>query len=229
MSERWQQYFIEKGLDSDSWLRVAVEHWNFSELVYGNIRNHESPPARILEVGCGPGFSCMYLSSCGYSVTGIDNDLSIVEMANNFCNRFEMPAKFEQGDAFNLEPYHHKFDLAFSVGVLEHFDREVTVQLLQEQARCASKVLIIIPSKYTALSDGITDERIYSIAELKSIVRDAGLNVIASFGYGDVTVSAFQIGLRRVLPRAVYRWMQNRGYSFSIAVMGECRKKNESS
>ncbi len=104
---------------------------------------------------------------------------------------------------------------------MEHFDREVTIQLLLEQARCAPRVLIQIPTRYTALTGEITDERIYTIGELKRIVQEAGLKVVTAFGYGDVTVTPAQIWLRRFLPHMVWRWLQNHGYAYSIAVLGE--------
>lgn len=132
-----------------------------------------------------------------------------------------VPANFETADAFDLSKFHSKFDLAFSCGVLEHFDREVTVQLLQEQAFCAKKVLIQIPAIYTKYTGEITDERIYSINQLAKIVEDAGLKVVEKFGYGDLTATRTHVLLRRLLPRAIWRMAQNMGYAYSLAVIGE--------
>ncbi|MBX6324100.1 MAG: hypothetical protein IRY94_19970, partial [Rhodospirillaceae bacterium] len=88
------------------------------------------------------------------------------------------------------------------------------------QAKCAPRVLIQIPTRYTAYAAQITDERIYAIRQLRRIVEDAGLRVEAAFGYGDVTATRRQIWLRLLLPRAVWRAMQNLGFAYSIAVMG---------
>jgi len=151
----------------------------------------------------------------------VDAEPSLVELARELSQRLSVPAIFELGDAFNLEQYHGKFDLVFSCGVLEHFDREVTVQLLQEQARCAPLVLIQIPTRYTAYTGEITDERIYSIEELKRIVEDAGLSMAGAFGYGDITARRFHIWSRRILPRGVWRWLQNRGFGYAMAVIGK--------
>lgn len=81
-------------------------------------------------------------------------------------------------------------------------------------------MLIQIPTRYTAYTGEITDERIYTIGELKHIVEEAGLRIEAAFGYGDVTVTPEQIWLRRLLPRAAWRWLQNRGLAYSIVVIG---------
>lgn len=221
MTERWQQYFEKYGAFDQDWLKSAVTHWGFHEILYGMIQRHCPPPARILDVGCGPAWSDAYLASIGYEVTGVDNDARLVERARDLAARLGMPVRVEQADAFDLGRFHGQFDLAYSCGVLEHFDRDVTIKLLQEQARCARYVLIQIPTKYTAYTAPITDERIYTIGELERIVADAKLRVVGRFGYGDVTVTRPQVWLRRALPRMVWRWLQNRGHAYSIAVIGE--------
>lgn len=221
MTDRWLGYFDQQGIQGIRWLQGAVTHWGFHEVLYGMVLRHCPPPARILDVGCGPGWSDLYLASGGYTVTGVDNEARLVGIAKDLATRLGVEATFEEGDAFDLAPYHGRFDLVYSCGVLEHFDRDVTVKLLREQAHCAKYVLIQIPSRYTALTGEITDERIYTMPELKAIVRDAGLRIITAFGYGDVTTTPRQIWLRRLLPRMVWRWLQNRGYAYSIAVLGE--------
>lgn len=221
MTDRWLQYFDKQGTFGTQWLKAAVTHWCFHEILYGMIQRHCPPPARVLDVGCGPGWSDCYLSACGYDVVGIDNDERLVERACELAARLGVPARFESADAFDLSRHYGQFDLAYSCGVLEHFDREVTVQLLREQAKCAPQVLIQIPTKYTAYTGEITDERIYALNELEVIVRDAGLSIVAVFGYGDVTVTSSQIWMRRLLPRGLWRWLQNRGFAYSIAVIGK--------
>lgn len=220
MSERWQDYFSQQGAFGCEWLATAVAHWQFHDILYGIIERYCPPPARTLDVGCGPGWSDLYLASKGYQATGVDNEPRLVKLAEELAGKFQLPANFEVGDAFDLKPYHDRHDLVYSCGVLEHFDREVTVELLREQARCAPRVLIQIPTKYTAYTGEITDERIYTIGELKSIVEEAGLRVETAFGYGDITATAAQVWARRLLPRIAWRWLQNRGYAYSIAVLG---------
>jgi len=221
MTDRWLSYFNRQGIQDTRWLEAAVTHWGFHEILYGIIKRHCPVPARIIDVGCGPGWSDLYLSAMGYEVLGVDNEPRLVDVAIDLKTRLGAAAQFEVGDAFNLSTQYGQFDLAYSCGVLEHFDRDVTVNLIQEQARCARYVLIQIPTKYTALTGEITDERIYTISELKRIVQDAGLRVVTAFGYGDITATRSQIWLRRLLPRIVWRWLQDRGYAYSIAVLGE--------
>lgn len=224
MSERWQSYFEAHGAFENNWLSTAVMHWGFHETLYGMIGRYCEKPGRILDIGSGPGWSEFYLSSMGYAVTGIDNEPKLVELAKRRAELLGVSAKFEVADAFDLTAYQAKFDLAFSCGVLEHFDREVTIKLLKEQALCAKYVLIQIPTRHTAHTGIVTDERFYSISELANIVEESGMEVVARFGYGDLTATKTQVFLRRILPRAILRWLQNRGFAYSIAVIGARRQ-----
>ncbi|UVJ42791.1 class I SAM-dependent methyltransferase [Pseudomonas sp. LS1212] len=223
MADRWREYFDSYGAFNSDWLKSAVAHWGFHEVLYGMIQRYCQPTSRLLDVGCGPGWSDMYLSSLGYKVVGIDNEPTLVELAGQQAARLGATAEFQVADAFDLSGLEGQFDLAFSCGVLEHFDREVTVQLLKEQAKCAKYVLIQIPTKYTAYAGGITDERIYTVDELAAIVRDSGMDVVAKFGYGDLGATQVHAASRRFLPRAALRFLQNRGYAYCIAVIGKSR------
>jgi SAM-dependent methyltransferase len=225
MSERWKNYFIRENAFGKDWLSTAVSHWGFHEKLYGMILKYCPTGSKLLDVGCGPGWSDIYLSSLGYSVTGIDNEATLIDLAKVQNNRFETDVEFKICDAFDLSPLENRYDLSFSCGVLEHFDRDVTVALLKEQAKYSNYVLIQIPTKYTKYSGGITDERIYTISELSKIVQDSGLDVVAKFGYGDVCVTKIHKVLRLFLPRIIYRVIQNKGFSFAIAVIGKTNEK----
>jgi SAM-dependent methyltransferase len=220
MSERWWEYWQRHTEQGEGWLKLAVGHWQFFQNFYGQLFRLVQPGARILDVGCGLGFTDMYLAACGYRLTGLDNDPRIVDAARTVADGMDVKVDFRLGDAFDLSREYDQHDLVFSVGVLEHFDREITVSLLREQAKCAPRVLICIPTRYTKFSDGITDERIYSITGLRQLVREAGLQFETSFGFGDVTVTPAQIWLYRLMPHGFYRWLQHQGYAFNIAAVG---------
>lgn len=221
MTSRWHDFFINHSAFDGNWLRSAVSHWGFHEVLYGNILRQCPPPAKIIDIGCGPGWSAIYLASLGYEVVGVDSDQSLVDLANQNARRLGSKANFVLGDAFDLASFGNGFDLAYSCGVLEHFDRSITVDLLRRQSMCAKYILIQIPSRYTSYTGNITDERIYSIRELRNIVSEAGLSVERSFGYGELNATRFHAVLRQILPRGAWRILQNIGYCYSLAVIGK--------
>lgn len=221
MSERWIDYF-EASLEGRRLLDYAVEHWTYSIQLYYQIRKHVSPPARILEIGCGIGLSSIYLQECGYEVTAVDNSKDVIKMARRSAEMLSSNPVVEQADALDMRKYYGLFDLCFSVGVVEHYDRDVTVKMIQEQKKCAQYVISVVPTKYTAYVAKITDERIYTIRGLKKIFKDAGLGQISSFGYGDIP-SKFHSFMKYSLPFGAYRLLQN---YFSITMGIGCVGKS---
>jgi hypothetical protein len=110
--------------------------------------------------------------------------------------------------------------MAYSVGVLEHFDRADTVRLLREQARCARHVAIAIPTFYSRFTNEVSDERFYSMRELERIVADAGLTPVGRFGYGEISATRMHRLVSLLLPKAALRLAQDRGYAYTISVVG---------
>lgn len=219
MTQRWIDY-LKRNVDSRNLLDFAVEYWVYNMPLYQRIKKYIQPPQRILEVGCGYGLSAVYLRECGFHVTAIDNDPNIVQMAMEAIQHFRSDVGIECANAFDLSRYHASFELVFSTGVIEHFEREGTVQLLREQAKCASYVVGVIPSKYTKFAGKITDERIYTMRGLQKIFEDAQLRVLETFGYGDIP-SRWHILIKRLLPYGAYRLLQNRyGYCMSMGAIG---------
>jgi len=214
MTERWKQCILGGLENAGVPTRFAVEQWMFLFPVYIAIRKALPTGGRVLDVGCGGGAFTSVLSTYGFEMVGVDQDADVVARAREVGRALGGTASFEHADAFDLSPYHGRFDLAYSLGVVEHFDRDVTVSLIKEQARCATSVMVVIPTKYTKYAATVTDERLYTRPELVAMVRDAGLVVTDSFVYGEVPTRISR-GLRLALPNALYRGIQ---YGFSYAM-----------
>jgi SAM-dependent methyltransferase len=223
MTERWQNFFKNENNKFDSLLSMAAHHWNYHNPLYYRIKNILKKPSRILDVGCGLGLSAVYLSAQGHTVTAIDNDKEILKNAQNNAQYFQSEVKFEQADAHDLSKYYNGFDLSFSNGVLEHFKRGETITLLKEQVKCAEFVICIVPTKFTKYAGEITDERIYSSRQLAGLFRSAGMDVVESFGYGDIFAPA-HIWIKRILPYGLYRILQDK---FTYAMETACAGKKK--
>lgn len=204
MSDRWAEY-IEHGVHAAGGaIPFALKQWEFLAPVTGAIGRAVQPSARLLDVGCGAGIYSSMLAHHGYTVVGIDEDARIVQVAREMAGYLRATASFEEGSAFDLARWHGRFDLVYSLGVIEHFDAEVTVRLLQEQARCAPVIVAAIPTRHTRLSGPLTDERLYSRRQFERLVASAGLRIRESFVYGDLpTPTAVNLG--RVLPKVIHR------------------------
>lgn len=220
MTRRWREYLGREKGKYRGVLECAASHWVYHEPLFLRIRKAAPPPARILNVGCGWGFSDIYLQGCGYEVTGVDSDDAIIEEAKSHAQHFHSDAVFRKADAFDLSEFHGGYDLVFSAGLVEHFDRDDAVKLIREQANCASRVLVLIPTRFTKYAGTVTDERPYGLRHLRGMVEAAGLRVTSSFGYGDVT-SPLHNAIRYALPYGVYRVLQGHfSYAMQIGCVG---------
>src|SRR5437773_6545987 len=126
MTARWREY-IEKGIrDAGGPVPFALAQWNFLLPIFATITGTVPRGSRLLDVGCGAGIFTALLAHHGYGVVGIDQDPDIVSLAREMADFFRSPARIEQDSAADLTPYHRAFDLVYSLGVVEHFDRDVT-------------------------------------------------------------------------------------------------------
>lgn len=210
----WRAYF-QQHLKGRTTLAYMFEHWAYNAPAFHRTLRHVPPRARILDVGCGVGATLIYLAALGYDVWGIDKEPEVVELAREHLDMFGSPARAMLGDAWNLSAL-GTFDLAFSIGVLEHFDPDDFVLLLREQAKVARYVFTVVPTSYTR---PIIDERIYSGRQLRAFFRRAGLQVLESFGYGDLfTFGRLHKWAYYLLPNGLYRILQDHvGYAMGRA------------
>jgi len=220
MSDRWHEY-IRRGVEQAGGpIPFALQQWEFLQPVVSCLRRVTPPHGRVLEVGCGSAILPSLLAHFGYEVTALDNDERIVAFGREMADYFRSPAQVHVGDAHNLGPWHGRFDVVYSLGVVEHFDPPVTSALLAEQARCAPTVVAVVPTRHTRYAARVTDERLYSRRAFANLVRQAGLSVTESFVYGSLpTWTARQLG--RFAPKALYRPYQDLfTYGMGICVVG---------
>lgn len=126
----------EKYLNIPNWISVSRGDVNKTIL---SLRLPRGSSA--LDIGCGFGRISLFLNKQGFDVTAIDNYMRMVRL---------MKAKGIKAmlmDADNLKFKDKKFDLVFSDGLLEHFEREENIiKIIKEQTRVSKKyVLNFIP------------------------------------------------------------------------------------
>lgn len=94
-----------------------------------------SRPARVLDLGCGPGLYALMLTERGHDVLGIDFSPASVEYAREQAATRSLACRFELGDIRRAD-YGEGYDLVMLLyGELNLFERHEAVSLLQ---RCAA-------------------------------------------------------------------------------------------
>ena len=221
MSERWKTYIVGGVERGGGPVAFALTQWAFLFPVFLAIRRALPSGGRVLDVGCGAAIFSSLLAHHGYDVTGIDEDPDIVQYAREMIEYLRSPARVEQATASDLRPYHGRFDLVYSLGVVEHADADGTVELLREQFRCAPIVAAAVPSRHTHYAAPITDERLYSHRQFARLIRRAGGRVRESFVYGDLP-TRLALNSERLLPGVLDRaWRRWATYGMGICCVGE--------
>lgn len=153
------------------------------------------PGARVLEIGCGrspwlPALARRF----GCAVTGIDIEPHAADLARANLAGAGAAGEVICRDAFECpagDPLRGRFDLVYSMGVLEHFDDVVArIAVLCAYLAPGGRLLTTVPNLQglnwvmQRLADRRTLEAhvVYDTAGLARVHREAGLRILAS-GY----------------------------------------------
>lgn len=128
-------------------------------------------PEKLLEVGSGSGTMAAFLSFRAESVVSVDNDESVLRVAEENNRKFGGKVAFRKEDAFNLSFEDDSFDVAFSQGFLEHFSDKEIKCLITEQLRVAKKIVFSVPTIYYRTRD-FGNERLLSMRKWRKILKD---------------------------------------------------------
>ncbi|MEO1388421.1 MAG: bifunctional 2-polyprenyl-6-hydroxyphenol methylase/3-demethylubiquinol 3-O-methyltransferase UbiG [Cyanobacteria bacterium J06634_6] len=77
---------------------------------------------RVLDVGCGGGFTCEFLARRGAKVTGIDQSMACIKAASNHAIETGLTIDYQQSQAEQLPFDDALFDVVICVDVLEHVE-----------------------------------------------------------------------------------------------------------
>jgi SAM-dependent methyltransferase len=225
MTDRWRTYIFSGIQNEGGAIPFALTQWDYLSPVFAEVRRRLPHGGRLLDVGCGAGLFASLIAHHGYDVTGIDEDPAIVERAVHMADYLRSPARFQCASAFDLSRFYGRFDLAYSLGVVEHFEPDTTVGLIAEQGRCAPFVLVVVPTRFTKYAAAVTDERLYRRRQVEELVQKAGLRVRRSFVFGTVPTSV-GISVDRFLPRIVVRAVAcTFTYGMNICCLGQSSKR----
>jgi SAM-dependent methyltransferase len=184
--------------------RVEGSHWwfvgrrrilsSFARRIVGNLNNLQP---RILDVGCGTGANLEMLAQFG-EAEGVD----VSTEALDFCQTRGLK-NVRQGEAERLPYEDQSFDLVTGLDVVEHLDNDLAgLQEMRRVLRPNGRALLFVPAFMFlwGVQDDISNHRRrYTLASLKKVVRQAGLEVELAT-YANITFFA-PILLGRLLMR----------------------------
>lgn len=209
-SARWSRY-AQTALGSGT-IRATFDSWTYQATTLGYMLVWQPPPARVISIGCGVGWFDILLMGWGYEVTSVDNDPDVLDAARKLGSRFGLERDLHLADAFDLSPFHGRFDIAYSGGLVEHWNGERTSELIAEHARCAPRVQVEVPTVHTrllpdAIPEVLADARLYTPRQFAKKVRAAGLNLEKVYPIGSVPRPG-RVLLENTLPPVLFRRLQ---------------------
>jgi 2-polyprenyl-3-methyl-5-hydroxy-6-metoxy-1,4-benzoquinol methylase len=188
--------------DEASWPRIQYD--GYMKVILGLL---PTPPADVLDVGCGPGFGAKHMAAQGYNVTGLDfNERGIA-----FGVVLVPEARLLHADARLLpqnEALHGRFDAVTIIEVLEHippdFHDEV-VKGARASLREGGALIISVPSN--RLVPSRWDYKHFELHEVTELMERHGFVL-------DAPVYQCRVGLLQS-PR-LWRLLDNQYYDLKI-------------
>ena len=149
------------------------------------------------------------MASEGYDVTGIDVDENIIKLAEELEEGYfnSKKVKYIKKSMFELDFEEKQFDLAYSVGVLEHFDDDMIMNTIKQQLRIAKKVIIVIPTKWFDDDETLHgDDRFLTLKHWRNMINKSGGKIIKEYSYPFKQKHYFSLtNIRKIFRPKAYR------------------------
>jgi len=102
---------------------------------------------RILDIGCGFGYSSVTLSYLGYDVVALDKDADVIKVIKKNAKNFGERMKIVKGDIFDIDKIFKldSFDAVISGGLLEHFNIDDIRRIIKKQLLLAPVIIADMP------------------------------------------------------------------------------------
>lgn len=117
--------------------------------------------SRILDIGCGFGYTAIPLSNLGYNITALEIDPKILSATRQNVKTFGKNMHLIRADAFSIDSIFRQdsFDACISGGLLEHFKPDEIRELVRKQLILAPVVIADVPiwSDKTSIEDQYLD------------------------------------------------------------------------
>lgn len=167
-----------------------------------------SPPATILDVGCGPGMGASRLIDDGFDVHGVDyNDRAI-----GFARVLVPDGRFVVGDIRRLdevEGLDPHYDAAVCVEVLEHVPPDLRSDLFRGVAtRLAAGGKLILTTPTDRMHENRWDYQRATEQQVRAGLRAAGF---------EVERVAYQHAMSILMDPRLWRLLSNRYYDLVVA------------
>lgn len=146
---KWSILYEKEILSSSSIEKYIEEKLSTKKKVI-NLINKYATNHSILELGAGTGVLALYISTLNNNyVDALDKDIDMIDLSKKyFLDKFpKANINYICDDIRNIKDI-VKYDVGYSIGILEHYEDREIIKLIQKQISICNYVIIGIPTRY---------------------------------------------------------------------------------
>lgn len=139
IQQYYDKVYNEKELESFAFDKRRYQAW------LSTVKSEQDQPSqKVLDIGCGVGFICQYLTQLGFSCWGIDISSKALDIAKKINPDSHFELSREDG-RLNFSDEH--FDLITCFGVLEHIiDQDLAVREAYRILKKGGRAIFVVPN-----------------------------------------------------------------------------------
>lgn len=144
---KWSKLYEEEIKATD--VRSYIEEKLRTKATVINLINKYASNGRIMELGAGTGILALKMASLGNKVIALDCDKDMIALSKKyFLKEFDNPSiTYINKDIRHYEAK-EKLDVIYSIGILEHYNDEEIIELINKQLALCDCVIFGIPARY---------------------------------------------------------------------------------
>lgn len=177
----YAKYIKEEFKDFEQYFFIKMKlKKRFLNLVLKNSKSGKP----ILECGCGTGKFAAYVASLGVKSYAMDIEEDMVKQSKELSKKISPNNKVKviKGDIRSI-PYKDKFfSVTHSSGVLEHYEDDEIINIINEQLRVSDTCIFSVPSPYFE-KKMLGNERFMKRKEWRKIISCSNAEIIKESGY----------------------------------------------
>jgi 2-polyprenyl-3-methyl-5-hydroxy-6-metoxy-1,4-benzoquinol methylase len=200
IDSRTPEFMAGQGSKPFGWDPALFVEW---ATVSAMLRGAGLPPdASVLDVGCGSGWTTLFLAEAGYTALGVDLVPANVELARARAERWGSAARFAVADMEALD-VGERFDAVLIFDALHHVARQTDVIGAAAGHLAPGGWLFLgeptwlhrfSPKARRTRQDLGWLERGFTVRELRRDLRAAGLGEVRRFFQGSAPYEGWQLG-----------------------------------
>lgn len=186
------------------------------------------PPARLLDLGCGSGWTSHFYAQAGYEVVGVDISKDAIKAAGKAFARPELKLSYRHADYDELK-YKDEFDAVVFFDSLHHSDDELDGLSAAYRALKPSGIIILCepgmghsksPSSLEAVAKYGVNERDMPPKLSRKALKKAGFQNIKTYAYPALlhrtSYKSFGGARRAIMNKPLIRGLASFGLSTAL-------------